>query len=139
MPFVFRRQRFPYPPRICLGLRVTHIRRPVQRQWNFIEHRAIKPSAAVFRPENWMLHPARGLPVPGIVIPETPRFIATGADEFEVLLICHHKLIDGESWHTRGVDLIFVIPAESLSVTSKAQSCSAGWNLDHSMCNGRGD
>src|SRR5579862_837543 len=139
MPFLFRRQRFPCPPRIRLGLRVTHIRRPVQRQWNFIEHCVVEPSAALFRPENWMLHPARGLPVPGIVIPETTCFIAAGSHEFEVLLICHHKLIDGEIWRMRGVDLIFVIPAENLSVTSKAQSRSAGWNLDHSMCNGRGD
>ena len=54
VPLLFCGKRLPRPARISLRLCVAHIDRPVQRQRNFFEHAAIKPSLGRLGPKHRM-------------------------------------------------------------------------------------
>src|SRR5208283_4727038 len=139
VPLLFRGKRLLSPVRVGRGLGMTHIDGPVQRQWNFFEHRTIKPLAACLFPKTRVRHAISSLPIPVGIAPERARFIAAGRYEIEILAVSHHKLIYLKRRHLCLVGFILVVPAEALVAARKAHRCYASRNLDHARSRGSSD
>src|SRR5580704_11827948 len=115
VPLRFSRQCLPCPPRICHGLRMTHINGPIRRQRNFFEHRAVEPSVARLAPEYGMRNGMLRLPFRGLVAPERAIFIAAGSHEIEVLTVRHLVAVNRKRRYFDPVSLVLVVPTECLA------------------------
>src|ERR1700691_2524175 len=137
MPLRFCRKRLSYRASIGVGLGMAQIDRPVEKERSLFEHRAIDPSIARVPPEHRMRHSVSCLPIPGLVAPESSRFIAACSHELQILPVRHHVLVDFKRGKLRGVRLELIVPPKTTG--GKAQRRRAGRNLNHSMINGRSD
>src|SRR6202034_3058107 len=126
------RQRFSRPARIRLRLRMTHVDWPIERQWQFVEHGAIKPLTTVLPPEDGTRNSLLRLPVPVIVAPECPRLIPSSLDELQIPLVGDFVLIDFKSSDLDSVGNEFVIPAEGFRIARKPESYRTSRDTDHS-------
>src|SRR5438477_2086372 len=70
MPLRFCGQRLPCPARVGAGFGVTHVDRPVERQWNILKHRPVLPLAVDLIPKYRVRNILLGLPLPVGIAPQ---------------------------------------------------------------------
>src|ERR1039458_4064456 len=70
LPLGFGGQRLPCPAGICFRFRLAYIDWPIQRQGDFVEHRAIQPLIGIVLalPECRMRNSPRGYPLPVFIV-----------------------------------------------------------------------
>src|SRR5271169_6073948 len=80
-----------------------------------------------------MRSPLSGLPVPVIVVPESPRLIAARRHELEILPVCHLVLIDLKRRNVDRVSFVLIVPAKILSAPSETERRDTGGDRHHSL------
>src|SRR5467141_2408518 len=116
MKLRFGRQFASQPLRICGGLGVAHVYRPLLRQTNLAKHRMINPQVALAPPEHRMLDAFLRLPGPGFFTPQGAVLVTPRLHKPKKFVIRYVVVVDGELFHLDFMRPKFVVPAEFFSL-----------------------
>src|SRR5205823_15080656 len=82
------------PLRICGGLGMAHVYRPLQGQAYLAEHAAINPEIAFATPKHRMLNAFLGLPSPSLVTPKSRVLVAPRLHKPQKIVIRYIVVVD---------------------------------------------
>src|SRR4029077_8096310 len=136
MPLHFGRQPLACPSRIRGSFGMADISGPVQRQWDFVEHRAVEPGAVTLTPEHRRSNVAGTLPLPIRVAPQLTPLAAAILQELAELPVRDHISIDLERGNIDGITFKLVVPSKDATGALQAKMRGSGRNLDHGMRDG---
>src|SRR5882757_8122986 len=95
---------------------MADVNRPIEREANFLEHRARHPHIAIANPEDGMLDAGRFFPGPAAIGPKRAMLIAAGLDEAQKIGVGDVVALDGKSRNADDALAALVVPAKCFLV-----------------------